>query len=310
MSEPTNEPTELKCECTHCGGHILYPPEAEGVAAGCPHCQQETVLAQPKPKPTRVFVVKPRARPPGEVSAGPQAGGRTLPPPPQRRQRVVAPIVDGPRLCPNCDAPVEADAVLCIECGTRLPKVKVNVSWKQRLAWVRHLNPVGWWRWARAREWPPKHILFRYTGLLVCAALVVVIYLQWSSGVRSRFQLPPEVKFKILAKFGLAKKVVLPPSGPDLEIKSFVWEKSKDSNFVFVKGTVVNYSPYRYFAVKVEFDLLNSQGAPIGVVSDYIAVIEPKKTWAFKVLVNDSDAVKGKPLGVEGRRALVNDAPQ
>ena len=178
----------------------------------------------------------------------------------------------------------------------------MKVPWKQRLAWMRYLNPLGMWRWARGHEWPPKHILFRYAGLMVCAALVVVIFLQWSSKPRTRFQLPAEVKFNILSKFGLAKKVVLAPSGPDLEIKSHVWEKSKESNFVFVKGTVVNYSAYRYFAVKVEFELLNAKGAPLGVVSDYIGVIEPKKTWTFKVLVNDSDAVKAKPLGVDGRR--------
>ncbi len=302
MSEPTNEPTELKCQCAHCSGPILYPAEAEGVTAGCPHCGQETVLAQPKPKATRVFVVKPRAAAPGGTGASGQAGGRTLPPPPQRRQRASAPDADGRRSCPKCDATVKADAVLCIQCGTRLPKVKV--PWKQRLAWARHLNPLHLWRWARGREWPPKHILFRYVGLMVCGALVIVIFLQWSGSVRSRLQLPPEVKFKILEKFGLAKKITLPPSGPDLEIKSHVWEKAKDSNFVFVKGTVANHSAYRYFAVKVEFELLNSKGAPIGVVSDYIAVIEPKKTWAFKVLVNDSDAVKAKPLGVDGKRAL------
>jgi hypothetical protein len=195
---------------------------------------------------------------------------------------------------------VAADAVLCIECGTRLPKQKVPL--RERLAWVRHLNPLRWWHWARAREWPPKHILFRYAGLLVCAALVGVIFLQWTNKVRTSLQLPPEVKLKILEKFGLAKKITLPPSGPDLEIKSFVWEKSKESNFVFVRGAVKNHSAYRYFAVRVEFELLNAQGAPVGVVSDYIQVVEPRKEWAFKVLVNDPDAVKARPLGVDGRR--------
>jgi hypothetical protein len=32
--------------CSHCGQHIEFPAEGIGAAVACPHCEQETILAQ------------------------------------------------------------------------------------------------------------------------------------------------------------------------------------------------------------------------------------------------------------------------
>jgi hypothetical protein len=42
-------PTFLKCDCSHCGGHIEFPADGIGNTIPCPHCGADTELTLPAP---------------------------------------------------------------------------------------------------------------------------------------------------------------------------------------------------------------------------------------------------------------------
>ena len=57
---------------------------------------------------------------------------------------------------------------------------------------------------------------------------------------------------------------------------------------------MVNDSDRQRFAVTVELDLFNAEGALLEKTSDYTPVVEPRAEWRFKALVTDPSAVRAE----------------
>jgi len=263
--------TKLKGNCQHCGNKLKFAAHMAGMEETCPHCQQVTVL--------QAAVV---------VSATPNVSSTV-----SEIQPVSTPVPEAllPQQkieCPNCQASIEPEDRLCVQCGFHIPR------------------PINWVRWG-------------------AVALIVIqlgyLTLRWVG-------LDPRVQHAFKAKLGLAragvyagstptKKVLggaegkdsvtddvpLPP--PETGAPRLVFVKQpelkEEGSFYFIIGTVQNNSATdTYFQVSVKFLLQDDQGNPLGIVQDYVALLDPGKTWGFRVLVVDPDATKyvfQRPIG-------------
>lgn len=177
-----------------------------------------------------------------------------------------------PGICPSCEAEVGLEDVICVQCGGKLPK---KIKW------------------------------FRVVGYVVVAMLLVVVALQWATSLPG-IGLPIEIKAKILAKVGIGARNAsgkIATAGEEIFIKDgHKLGAEEGSNFRYVRGVVQNNSDYRFMGVRVEIEMLNKDKEVIGRITDYTQSIEPRKSWEFKALVMDPEAVEYKLLPIDARR--------
>jgi hypothetical protein len=203
-----------------------------------------------------------------------------------RRETVLRAATAKPQkfLCPNCQDPIGPRDALCVHCGFRIPR------------------PINWVRWGAAA------LIFLQLGYLL---------LRWVG-------LDPRVQLAFKEKLGLAQSGMyalnpaarskadatatteIVPAGPrETGAPRLVFSKqpelNEEGNFYFITGAVKNNSGTdTYFQVSVKFTLQDAQGNPLGVVQDYTALLDPGKTWDFRVLVVDPDATQyifQEPIG-------------
>jgi DNA-directed RNA polymerase subunit RPC12/RpoP len=82
----------------------------------------------------------------------------------------------------------------------------------------------------------------------------------------------------------------LSPAAPvetieDFSVGKIVLQKVQGSSLVYAVGTAKNTVDRQRFGVRIELNLLDEQDRKIGVVSDYVSVVEPHKDWQFKALL-------------------------
>jgi hypothetical protein len=65
---------------------------------------------------------------------------------------------------------------------------------------------------------------------------------------------------------------------------------TKGSRLVYAAGSMQNASDLQRLGVRIDLDLLDSNGAKIDSSSDYVEVIAPRATWNFRALVHDPQA--------------------
>ena len=85
-----------------------------------------------------------------------------------------------------------------------------------------------------------------------------------------------------------------PVAKSGFEVSKIRLEKTAGSSLVYAVGTVNNKTGRQRFAVRIEMDLFDAQGQPVGTAKDYQAVIEANSQWKFKGLVVESKAVSAK----------------
>ena len=71
----------------------------------------------------------------------------------------------------------------------------------------------------------------------------------------------------------------------DFSVSKITLEKMQGSSLVYAVGTAKNTVDRQRFGVRIELNLLDEQDKNIGVVSDYVSVVEPHKDWQFKALL-------------------------
>lgn len=116
----------------------------------------------------------------------------------------------------------------------------------------------------------------RFAGISVFV-LALAVPLLWPAGVWPR------------------KEEVFSADTSGLTLTGQVWKKAAGNNLTFVNGLVTNNSNRPFFLLKVEVDLVNNAGAVVGTGSDQVATLDGHKSWGFKVLVIDPEAVSAQP---------------
>ena len=98
-----------------------------------------------------------------------------------------------------------------------------------------------------------------------------------------------------------------PKSPNDLKVSALAIEKSKSSGkdkaktseLVYAVGTVKNDSDWQRFGVKVTCDLFDANGANLGTATDYLQILEPRKSWNFRALALDKKAVSARLTAIK-----------
>lgn len=82
----------------------------------------------------------------------------------------------------------------------------------------------------------------------------------------------------------------LSPAAPaetiqDFSVGEIILQKVQGSSLVYAVGTAKNAVDRQRFGVRIQLNLLDEQDRNIGVVSDYVSVVEPHKDWQFRALL-------------------------
>jgi hypothetical protein len=82
------------------------------------------------------------------------------------------------------------------------------------------------------------------------------------------------------------------PAKGGVEMLSHSLSREKYGDLMYVRGVVTNHSPVDFFYVKVEFEIVDAQGKPLGTVADQLNVISSNAVWNYKALVLDPDTAR------------------
>jgi hypothetical protein len=83
------------------------------------------------------------------------------------------------------------------------------------------------------------------------------------------------------------------------QVSDITFEQTAGSSLIYAVGILTNTSPRQRFGVKLEFDLLDAAGQPVGTAKDYQTLIEPGGTWQFKALVMEPKAVSARLAAIK-----------
>ena len=245
--------TKLRGNCHHCGGKLKFAAHMAGTGVTCPHCREVTVLQAAVGAP-----INPTVSPPVSETT----------------------LAQQKSMCPKCRDPIEPNDRLCVQCGFVIPQ------------------PINWVRWGAIALIVVQmgYLLLRWTGLdpRVQHAFKVKLGLA-KAGVYAG----PAPTQKMFAGAGGKGTVtnVESPRPPETGVPRLEFtrqpELKEEGNFYFITGTIQNNSATdTYFQVGVKFLLRDAQDTPLGMVQDYVAWLDPGKTWNFRVLVIDPDATQ------------------
>jgi len=325
-----------KGSCSHCQEHIEYPEDFEGNEVACPHCGQTTLLQQEATQlpaglaPPSMGGMgghgRATAKPPGmgegRTTASPPAQDPRSPTQPapapveeydplagaapqdfsvkERRDEADAEDLGyDPFTCTFCGADMEPAENVCVECGSH--------------------RPIG-------GKWNASKI-FRVVALIVLLGQLLILVLQWTTTSKP-FGLRQRTRDAFLQTIGLKEKeqpapapavpqtptgnatdptapqVAAPTQDPDLRLAEHAIEPDKDNGALYIVGTIKNVSQYRYYRVRITFQLKDTAQSPLETTATaYTPVIEPGKEWPFKALIIHPDAKSYDPiLPIEGSR--------
>jgi len=292
----------LKSPCAHCNGRISFPASARGMVVTCPHCGQQTELnaaaeapapaappvETPAPKPT------PTARPTATAPAKPVAG-KPLSPVQQAALAAARAANPGARPAgakPGAKAVDKKSIVVkaqwtdeeddqpaskplrCDFCGTKIPP-GANAC------------PDCGTAVAARSAGPAKPNWFRRIGGGLVVVLALVAAFRWGEYYLS---LRPKT-----SKDGKPVK-----SG--VEVLNHAMQTQPGTSLLYIRGNVTNHSDVPFFAVKVEAELLDKNGSPLGKASDTRMVLDARKLFPFNVAVLDPDAKTYTNLTVSAQR--------
>ncbi len=167
------------------------------------------------------------------------------------------------RKCKKCGAEMSASAKICVQCGAGIRKSGPLV-WSVA-AVVVIAAAVGGWLFFKKRQ--PE------------------------TGTPAVLAVPISTNKPTVA----AEAPKEPKSPNDLKVSALAIEKNKStgkdkaktSELLYAMGTVKNESDWQRFGVKVVCDLLDANGVNLGTATDYIQVLEPRKSWTFRALALD-----------------------
>lgn len=306
----------LKAPCSHCNGRISFPASARGLAVTCPHCGGQTVLDagavatpiedDPAPEPTApdpepaapAEPARPKATPVARPAAAAQGAGSVGKPLTAVQQAAIAaarasartsatatarpgakpadkkPAVLKPAWTDEEAAAAEAKPVRCDFCGAKVPRGEMRCP------------DCGTVVLAKPSV-PDKPNWFRRVGYALIFMLSIGAAVQWG-----------RLYLSVRPKLGKDGK----PAKEGVELLNHGLQPQPGTALLYVRGNVTNHSDVAYFTVKVECELLDKTGAPLGKVSDIRMVLDAHKLFPFSVAVLDPDAKSYTNITVSAQR--------
>lgn len=174
--------------------------------------------------------------------------------------------------CPHCGWKTQLSAPEPAKAEEPAPKRRIAVGWKVALL------------------------------VVLCMALAIGLF-QWQKG-KVRIPSPASATPTSQTNHSVSIKSPGVPeqltrSTNHLSIGAITLEKTKSSSVVYAVGTVKNELDRQRFALRVELDLFDADGAKVGTASDYLSILEPKKDWRFKAMVLEKKAVSAKLAAIK-----------
>ena len=90
--------------------------------------------------------------------------------------------------------------------------------------------------------------------------------------------------------------------GDDLQILRLAIEKAEEGNLRYVAGVITNHADKQLFNVKVEFEMLNSNGQAVGNATDYLGNLGAHTAWDFRAHIVDRDGLKARLIKLVGEK--------
>lgn len=306
----------LKAPCAHCNGRISFPASARGMTVACPHCGGQTVLdagaaageavqadpvaeaAPPEPEPAAPpEPARPKATPVARPAATAQGAGAIGKPLTAVQQAAIAaarasarsgaaasrpgakpgdkkPAVLKPAWTDEDAGETDAKPVRCDFCGAKVPRGEPRCP------------DCGTVVLAKV-EAPAKPNWFRRVGYTLVFLLAIGAAVEWG-----------RLYLSVRPKVGKDGK----PLKEGVELLNHAMQAQPGTALFYVRGNVTNHSDVAYFSVKVECELLDKTGAPLGKVSDTRMVLDPHKLFPFSVAVLDPDAKSYTNITVSAQR--------
>jgi predicted RNA-binding Zn-ribbon protein involved in translation (DUF1610 family) len=244
-----------KCACKSCQQRIEFPEEAAGSVIACPHCGADMTLEIPRPAPTAPATTAPATAAPARTTPPPAKSAPPAKATPTVKPAKAEPVLTTPEpVASPWDDPALEEKVRCQTCGAKARKTDKTCP-----------------NCGAAMKRSKLLVAFRVTGGAIILGLLVAL----------PFVLPKK------DKGGAGGK-----GGPDLTIYPHTMRKEQGVNLTYVVGNIANNSDNRYVGLKVEFELLGTNDVSVGSTSDYLPVLEPHRTWTYKAMVIDPDAIK------------------
>lgn len=305
----------LKAPCAHCNGRISFPASARGMTVACPHCGGQTLLdagaaaapveeaSAPEPEPSApepppAEAARPKPTPVAARPAAAQSAAGVGKPLTAVQQAAIAaarasarssaaaasrpgakpadkkPAVLKPAWTDEEAEAAEAKPVRCDFCGAKVPRGEPRCP------------DCGTVVLAKA-EAPAKPSWFRRVGVTLIFLLSIGAAVEWG---RLYVSVRPKV-----GKDGQ-------PLKQGVELLNHGMQAQPGTALMYVRGNVTNHSDVPYFSVKVECELLDKTGAPLGKVSDTRMVLDAHKLFPFSVSILDPDAKSYTNITVSAQR--------
>ena len=90
--------------------------------------------------------------------------------------------------------------------------------------------------------------------------------------------------------------------GEDLQVLKQQIQKAEQGSLRYVSGVVTNHGDRQFFNVKVEFEMLNTNGQVVGNATDYLGNLAPHTAWNFRAQILDRDAAKLRLTKLAGEK--------
>ena len=262
----------IKGACVHCNGRISFPNGALGSTIACPHCSKPTPLTDPNAAPSDT-VKSTCGNCNGRISFPAAAAGSTI-------------------ACPHCGTPTVLGGAAPAAAQAAAPAASPAPA------------PAPGSPPAPAAHAPQSQI---YKARIPSAKpgkngkLIALV----SVGVVALITICVLLTLLFVKKGGGGDGGGGGGGGSGLELVSHTLQKASEGGLIYVVGVVTNHDPEQYFNVKVEFDLFDADGQPLGDTSDYNGNLAPQKSWEFRALVLEENASSEKPKpggGVSGEK--------
>jgi len=143
------------------------------------------------------------------------------------------------------------------------------------------------------------------TKAIIFTIAVLVIVIGGGAGIMLALKRAQRISAQKKGSVAMAAPTQTPTQPADpftplgFQTSAVTLEKVDGTSLVYARGTITNRANRQRFSVRVELDLLDSNGSKLGSATDYCATIEPNSEWRFRAQVLDKKAASAKIAAIK-----------